>query len=63
MGSGMEVAAKSCVWRLNILTLNLGWTQKYAPMLGGNSLDAEISGCSMLIESLKKCVDKFVRVR
>ena len=34
--------------------------KKCGPVFGGNSLDAEICGCSMLLESTKKWVDERV---
>ena len=42
-----------------------GWAtihKKCGPVSGMNSLDAEIAGCSMLIENWKKWVDKCVYV-
>ena len=59
------VATMGCgasMW-VKIFTPALGWhtlQKKNGLMLGGNSLDAEISGRSMLIESLKKWVDTCV---
>ena len=47
----------------NIFTPTLGWYtlhKRCERVLDGNSLEAEISGCWMLIESMKKWVDKCV---
>ena len=69
VGSAMAVVAKmdvelACVFQM--FTQALGWhgtpSIKHANQCSiGNSLDAEISGCAKLFESLKRWVDKCVR--
>ena len=46
----------AAMW-VKVFTQSLGWHtvhKKCEPVLGGHSLDAEIYGCSMLIEIMKK---------
>ena len=48
---------------IRVFTHSLGWDfffkkKKTGPVLGRNSLDAELGGYGMLLENVSQCIDK-----